>query len=270
MSTTTQRGRHEPVGRRHLGGVERCRRGAHGGDPNSGSTRSPHADRRDEPRRASRRRGPGGAPLATDAGGRGRPGGGRGRHHAARRRREDGADPGADGAPRRARPAHPRRRPLQRSGGRDGARGAGRRADPRRPARPRGDRGPAARPERDPDGRPQVRHQRRAVAHVGDEHHPPRVRRGGDGGEPDRGVLDRQRLPVRPGRLQRSDGGRAAPAGARRLRRELPRARAGAALVLGDARHGGSDLPAQLRDRPALRRAARRRAQGARRRSRST
>ena len=35
--------------------------------------------------------------------------------------------------------------------------------------------------------------------------------------------------------------------------------RAGAALVLRDARHAGPDLPAQLRDRPALRRAARRR-----------
>ena len=130
----------------------------------------PDADRRDEPRRAARRRGPGGAALAADAGGRGRPRGGRGRHHAARRRREDGADARAHGAPRRARPADPRRRPLQRPGGRGGARGARRRADPRRPARPRGDRAPAARPERDPDGRPQVRHERRAVAHVGDEH----------------------------------------------------------------------------------------------------
>ena len=158
-------------------------------------------------------------------GGRRRPRGGRWRHHDARRRREDGADARADGAPRRARPADPRRRPLQRPGGRDGARGARRRADPRRPARPRGDRAPAARPERDPDGRPQVRHQRRAVAHVGDEHHPPRVRRGGDGRQPDRGVLDRQRLPVPPGRL---------PAGRRRTSRSCrrpattPRAASGA------------------------------------------
>ena len=138
---------------------------------------------------------------------------------------------------------------------RGGAGGARSRADPRRPARPRSDRAPAARAERDPDGRPQVRHERRAVAHVGDEHHPADVRRRGDGGEPDRGVLDRQRLPVRPGRLGRRDGGRAAPAGSRRLRGELHRPRAGAALVLRDARHAGPDLPAQLRDRPALRRA---------------
>ena len=84
---------------------------------------------------------------------------------------------------RRAAPeqADPRRRPLQQPGGRGGARGARSRDDPRRPARPRGDRAPAARPERDPDGRPQVRHERRAVAHVGDEHHPADVRRRGDG-----------------------------------------------------------------------------------------
>ena len=95
-----------------------------------------------------------------------------------------------------------------------------------------GDREPAARPERDPDDRPQVRHERCAVAHVGHEHHPLRLRRRGHGRQPDRGVLDRQRLPVRPGRLARGDGGRAAPAGTRRLRSELPRARARAALVL--------------------------------------
>ncbi len=96
----------------------------------------------------------------------------------------------------------------------------------------------------------------------------PDVRRRGDGGEPDRGVLDGQRLPVRPGRLGRRDGGRAAAACSRRLHGELHRPRAGAALVLRDARHAGRDLPAQLRDRPALRRLARRRAQGARRRAR--
>ena len=79
-------------------------------------------------------------------------------------------------------------------------------------------------------------------------------------GEPDRRVLDRQRLPVPARRLaaaRREDEPLLPAPGDYAASCIGPRARA--ALVLRDARHAGPDLPAQLRDRPALRRAPRRR-----------
>ena len=72
--------------------------------------------------------------------------------------------------------------------------------------------------------------------------------------------------PVRAGRERRRDRGRAAGAAARRLRQLLRRPRAHVRVFLGAARHAGPAVPAQLRDRHALRRAARHRPQGARRR----
>ena len=119
-------------------------------------------------------------------------------------------------------------------------------------------------------GRPQVRRHRRRAAHLGDE------RAGaGDGGRGVQGLahrrlLDRLRLSLRAGRQRRRDRGRAAGAAARRLRQFLRRPRAHVRVLLGPARHAGPPVPPELRDRHALRRAARRRPQGARRRDRST
>ena len=165
----------------------------------------PRCGRRDEPRRAPRRRGPGGAALAAHARGRGRPRGGRGRHHAARRRREDGADAGANGASRA--------RPI--GGSSPSPASATRRS--RRRSRPHGvetiradllDRTAIANLPRVPNVILMAGHK------FGTSDAPSRtwatntillrLRRRGHGRQPDRGVLDRQRLPVRPGRLARA------------------------------------------------------------------
>ena len=84
-----------------------------------------------------------------------------------------------------------------------------------------------------------------------------------------RRLLDRQRLPAehdRPARGERGDAGRPG----RRVRAELRRARAHVRVLLDEVRHAGPDLPPQLRDRHALRRARRHRRQDQARPGRST
>ena len=62
-------------------------------------------------------------------------------------------------------------------------RGARRRDGQGRPPRPHRGRRPAASPQRRPDGGSEVRHVRRAVAHLGDEHAAAGARRGDHGGQ---------------------------------------------------------------------------------------
>ena len=118
-------------------------------------------------------------------------------------------------------------------------------------------------------GRPQVRRRGRPVADLGDEC--PRPCAGGAGLSElaDRGVLDRLRLSVRAGRRQ---GRRRKPfaQSARRIRAILRRARAHVRIFLAQVLDAGPAVPAQLRDRHALRRAARHREQRSCRASRST
>ena len=86
-------------------------------------------------------------------------------------------------------------------------------------------------------------------------------------GVADRRLLDRQRLSASSGvgtAARREDD--AARAG-RRVRAVVPRPRAHVRVLLGQPRHAGPDLPPQLRDRHALRRAARHRVEGAARRA---
>ena len=80
-------------------------------------------------------------------------------------------------------------------------------------------------------------------------------------GKPDRGVLHRLRLRVRTCRLGRRDRGDA-PHAAGRVRGELRRPGAHPPVALGAAWNPRPAVPAQLRDRPALRRPARRRPAG--------
>ena len=81
-----------------------------------------------------------------------------------------------------------------------------------------------------------------------------------------RRLLDGLRLSVRAGGERRRERGHAAGAAARRLRHLLRRPRAHVRVFLRQARHAGPSVPPELRDRHALRRAARHRPQGARRR----
>ena len=135
-----------------------------------------------------------------------------------------------------------------------------------RPARSRAAREAAEGRQRRLHGRPQVRRHRRRAAHLGDERAGAGDGRRGLQGLAHRRLLDRLRLSVRAGRERRRHRGRAAGAAARRLRHLLRRPRAHVRVFLRQARHAGPPVPAELRDRHALRRAARRRPQGARRR----
>ena len=167
---------------------------------------------------------------------------------------------------RRAAPgeAHHRRRALLQSGPAGGAGVARHRDDRLRPARPRGGRNAAEGEERHLHGRLQVRRSRQPVHDLGDERARPGLRRGGLQGEPHRRLLDRLRLSLRAGaRAAARPRGPARSAG--RICRLLPRPRAHVRIPLGALRHAGPAVPAELRHRPALRRAARHRAEGARR-----
>ena len=137
-----------------------------------------------------------------------------------------------------------------------------------RPARPRrASSKPAQGRQRRVHGRPQVRRHRQRAADLGDERAGAGDGRRGLHGLAHRRLLDRLRLSVRAGRQRRRDRGRAAvpPPGdyatscvGRERMFEYFSAR---------ARHAGPPVPAELRDRHALRRAARHRPQGARRRA---
>ena len=162
--------------------------------------------------------------------------------------------------------AHHCGRPLHRAGA-AGKSAARRHRDAGvRSARP-GRRGrPSRCRQRRVHGRLQVRRRRRSGPDLGDERAYARAGRRAVPRGPDRRLLDRLRLSVRAGRpgwLHRGRGARSA----RRIRDELPRPRADYSIFLGTSRNSGPAVPAELRDRIALRRIARRGAQGAGRRA---
>ena len=198
---------------------------------------APDADARDAAR-AARRRGAGGAPLAADARGRGRPRGGRRRPHAARRRRQDGADARPHGPPRGARPAHRRASPA--SATRPWPRRWRRRAS-RRVRADLLDRATVAALPRVPNVILMAGHKFGTTdapsrtwatntvlpGFVAEAFAESRIVAFSTGNV----------YPFVPVDVRRRDRAGAAAAGARRLRGELPRPRARAALVLRDARH---------------------------------
>ena len=191
----------------------------------------------------------------------------RGRYPGAWRRRQDGADARRARQACGARQAGDRRRPVQRAGPR-GAAAPGRHRDHRlRPARSRGAGGAAGRPERRLHGGPKIRHGGPGAPYLGDERADAGAGRRALCEQPHRRVLDGLRLSLRAGRIAGRHRGDAAARTARRVRQLLRRPRAHARAFFAQAWHARPHHPAELRDRPALRRAGRRRGQGPGRRA---
>ena len=181
------------------------------------------------------------------------------RPHHPRRRRQDRPDAGAARQARGARQARRRRRALQRARPAREAHRLRHRMHRGRSARPRADRGAAEACQRGVHGRPQVRLVRPRGPDLGDERARAGAGRRGVRGLAHRRLFDRLRLSVRQCAARRRDRGDAGHAAARRLRQFLRRARGHVPVFLAHARHARPHHPAQLRDRHALWRAARRR-----------
>ena len=159
--------------------------------------------------------------------------------------------------------------PLQRTGSAREAARLGHRMHRGRPPRPHADRGAAESAQRGVHGRPQVRLLRQRGPDLGDERACAGAGRRGVRGLAHRRLFDRLRVPLCQRAARRRDRGDAGRPAARRLRQFLPRARRHVPVFLAHARHARPHHPPQLRDRHALRRAARRRARGCTRASRS-
>ncbi len=110
-------------------------------------------------------------------------------------------------------------------------------------------------PERRLHGGPKIRHGGPGAPYLGDERADAGAGRRALCGQPHRRVLDGLRLSLRAGRIAGRHRGYAAAGTARRVRQLLRRPRADARAFFAQVRHARPHHPAELRDRPALRRA---------------